>query len=166
MIIINSITGCSFKQSDQTPALLNITAGNQQVGYTAVKKEWDGSVYDVKNPFVSIFKQTSQQIEFKHIEFGEKAILVFDGKLPDSITVKDDILKNNGEYKYTDKETVEVPVTAESDNKFTFIIEKNLASALSSLRVVNGTDIRGYRITASWGDNECVYAFMIKTSFL
>ena len=38
-----------------------------------------------------------------------------------------------------------------------------MASGLSSYYVEGKTDLRGFRMIATWGENECEYAFIIRT---
>ena len=63
---------------------------------------------------------------------------------------------------YSDKLSEDIPVELK-DGKYSFEIKKNMASALSSTYVENKTDIRGFRVIASWGQNECENAFIMRT---
>lgn len=62
---------------------------------------------------------------------------------------------------YSNREIINIPVELKGD-KCSFEIKKHFASALSSFYVENKIDIRGFRINASWGENECEYAFIIR----
>ncbi len=72
------------------------------------------------------------------------------------------MIDENGRQIYTDKEIVNIPVQL-INGKCSFEIEKHFASSLSSYYEPEKKDIRGFRMIASWGENECEYAFIIKT---
>ena len=68
----------------------------------------------------------------------------------------------NGRQIYTDKEIINIPVEL-NNGKCSFAIEKHLASFLSSQYEPEKKDIRGFRMIATWGENECEYACIIQT---
>jgi hypothetical protein len=126
------------------------------------KNKWDGKVYDREDTFKTIIKQ---KIDIKYIETGKTAEINFGKFPPDSIKVYDILLDDEGNNMYTEREIIEIPVEL-NDGKYSFKIENHIATALSS----NSDDYqegkkwnRGFRIIAAWGENECEFAFIIKT---
>jgi hypothetical protein len=97
-------------------------------------------------------------IEVPSIEIGNNVEVSFKANPPDKFTVSDISIDEKGKQIYTDKEIKIIPVELK-DNKCSFKIGEHFASALSSTYEENKVDIRGYRMTATWGENECEYAF-------
>jgi hypothetical protein len=93
---------------------------------------------------------------------GKKVYLDFDGNMPDDIEVLDSILTPEGDFLYDEKNTVVVACESD-DNGYYFLLSKNLASAFSSISGPGWLDLRGFRVKASWGGDEVVYGFVIKT---
>jgi hypothetical protein len=162
-IVILSIlaAGCEFQRVPQEPPDLTVTIGDKEVQYVCAKNKWNGAVYDREDTFKSILKKGSGN-EIPFIEIGETAVIDFKKLPPDQFTIYDILVNEKGEQIYTDRERVKIPVELKH-GRCTFKIEKNLASGLSSFYVENKKDIRGFRMLASWGNNECEYAFVIKT---
>lgn len=92
----------------------------------------------------------------------KKSLWTFGGNPPDKVSVKDMLLDSKGENLYTDKEIEEVPLTKEN-NIYYFLVKTHPWFALSSTFTEDKTDIRGFLVTASWGKDEHVYGFAIKT---
>ena len=155
------MAGCVYQKSYQEPPELSISIGDKQVQYITAKNQWNGSKYDREDTFKTIMKEGSG-IEVPSIEMGNTVEISFKSNQPDKFTVSDILIDEKGEQIYTDKEIKTIPVELK-DNKCSFKIEEHFASALSSTYEENKVDIRGYRMTATWGENECEYAFVIKT---
>jgi len=71
-------------------------------------------------------------------------------------------LDDTGSQIYGDEMIINIPVELKN-GKTSFEINTHMASYLSSLYVEDKKDIRGFKMIASWGDNECEYGFIIKT---
>lgn len=151
------MAGCVYKKSYQEPPELSINIGDKQVQYIVAKNHWNGSIYDREDTFKTIMKKESG-IEVPSIEIGNNVEVSFKANPPDKFTVSDISIDEKGKQIYTDKEIKIIPVELK-DNKCSFKIGEHFASALSSTYEENKVDIRGYRMTATWGENECEYAF-------
>lgn len=85
----------------------------------------------------------------------------FKDNTPDKFAISDILIDKNGNKKYL------TPIISNSfelkDGKCSFEIKRNIEIGLDSYYVPNMTYFRGFRMTASWGENECEYAFIIKT---
>lgn len=157
----NMMAGCVYQKSYQEPPELSINIGDKQVQYIVAKNHWNGSYYDREDTFKTIMKEGSG-IEVPSVEIGNTVGISFKSNPPHKFTISDILIDEKGEQIYTDKEIKIIPVELKN-NKCSFKIDEHFASALSSTYEENKVDIRGYRMIATWGNNECEYAFVIKT---
>lgn len=155
------LMGCSTN-SMQEPPEISITIGDKEIEYISAKNKWDGSIYDREDTFVTILKN---QKDIPIIENGSIVEVAFQSNSPDEFKVFDILIDENGQQIYTDKEIKSIPVVL-AGGKYVFNIETHFASSLSSYYESNKKDIRGFRMIASWGENESEYAFVIKSSTL
>lgn len=150
--------GCSPNSAKEPPEI-SINIGDKEIEYVTAKNKWGGIIYDREDTFVRILKDNKDIPIFENDSIVN---LTFKGNQPDKFTISDIIINENGRPLYTDKEIKNI--TAElNDDKYIFKIEEHFASMLSSYHEPNKKDIRGFRIIATWGANECEYAFVIKT---
>ena len=159
ILLISVIAGCSSLSFIQEPPELTISVGDKQLDYVAAKNKWNGNIYDREDTFVSILKE---QNEIPIFENGSIAEISFKSNPPDKFTISDILIDENGRQIYTDKEIKNIPVEL-NNGRCSFEIEYHFASSLSSYYEPNKKEIRGFRMIASWGENECEYAFIIKT---
>ena len=167
MVLTFFVAGCSAikepvdisTSTNAEPPDILISIDNKEIEYVSAKNKWDGSVYDREDTFVTIFKE---QRDIPIFENGSIAEISFKSNPPDEFKIMDILIDENGRQIYTDKEIINIPVKL-IDGKCSFEIEKHLASSLSSYYEPEKKDIRGFRMIASWGENECEYAFVIKT---
>jgi hypothetical protein len=143
------------------PPKLTITIGDKQLDYIVAKNEWNGAKYDREDTFKTILKKVSIS-ELPYIEIGNTVTISFKNNPPSKFNIMDILVDENGKQRDSNKEIVTIPVKLK-DGKVSFKIEKHLASDLSSYYIEGKTDIRGFRMIATWGENECEYAFIIRT---
>jgi len=76
----------------------------------------------------------------------------------------DSVLNESGVIKYTTREDITIPFTF-SNRKGAFMLEMNPAVFLSSNSedYLPGKTMRGFRLTCSWGENQCEYGFITRT---
>ena len=159
IILTGVIVGCDSSSFMQEPPELTISIGDKQLDYVVAKNKWDGNIFDREDIFISIIKN---QNEIPIFENGSIVEICFKTNPPDKFTISDILIDVKGRQIYTDKEIKNIPIEL-NNGKCTFEIEKHFASGLSSYYEPNKKDIRGYRMIASWGENECEYAFIINT---
>lgn len=159
LILAAVFMGCSSK-SIQEPPELSINIRDKEIEYISAKNKWNGYVYDREDSFVTLLMKQKDIPIFEH---GSVVEIAFESNPPDKFTVADILVNENGHQIYTEKEIKYIPVEL-NDGKCSFIIEKHFASYLSSSYEPDKIDIRGFRMIASWGENECEYAFVIKTN--
>jgi len=81
----------------------------------------------------------------------------------EKITVYENLITTDGKFKYTNKETNEITFSV-VNNTYTFDVETNYASALSS--EMHEFDFRGYRVYLTVNGEDILYTFVIKTDSL
>ncbi len=158
VILIGCVSNTSNTMKEPPEMLIHI--GDMKIEYVVAKNKWNGQQYDREDTFVTILKE---QKDIPVIDIGSFAEITFEGEMPDEFTVSDIIIDETGRPIYTDKEIKEIQVVLHGDKYYTFEIQKHFASYLSSYYEQDKKDIRGFRMIASWGDNEYEYAFVIKT---
>lgn len=161
VVISTLISGCSSSEVPNEPPEISITIGDNDIEYIIGKNKWDNAIYDREDTFHTMLKGESV-IEIPFIEIGETAKIDFMNYTPDDLILYDILINENGEQIYTDREVTTVPIEM-NNGVGSFEIKKHMASYLSSTYVEGKTDIRGFRIIATWGKNECEYGFIIRT---
>ncbi|MCB2291349.1 hypothetical protein LGK97_16605 [Clostridium sp. CS001] len=161
LLIIILMIGCSATNPPQQPPKLSITISEKQLEYVVGENKWNGSIYNREGTFQTILKKGSKN-EIPYIEIGNTATISFTNNPPEKFTISDILIDENGNQRYSNKEIINIPVELK-DGMGSFEIKKHLASGLSSYYVEGKTDIRGFRMIATWEENECEYAFIIRT---
>jgi len=148
--------------STATPVILPelvISIGDKNMKFIESGNIWGDKIYDREDAFKLLLKDGSGA-DLSTIEIGKTAVINFITIPPDKITVSDILLDIDGNQMYGKAGIIDIPVELK-DGKCSFVLEKNISSALSSAFVE--IDTRGLRIIASWGDIQRVYSCIIKT---
>lgn len=149
------------KKSLQEPPKLTITIGDNELQYITAKNKWNGAIFDRQDTFHTILKEGSG-IDIPYIELDKIAVIKFKNNPPDKFTISDILIDKDGKKMYsTPINNIPLEVI---DDKYSFKINKNIETNLDSNWVPNKIYNRGFRIIATWGENECEYAFIIKTT--
>lgn len=163
IIALLSITiffGWNSQTQTQEPPKLTITIRDKEIQYVTAKIKWDGELFDMQNTFENILKEGSE-IEPQYIEFGELAVISFENNPPDKFIMSDILIDIRGDKKFF---TPIISLPLELNNSTcSFKIVKNIETELDSYWAPNMTYLRGFRMTACWGENQCEYDFIIKT---
>lgn len=117
---------------------------------------------DLKDVFKKSYTR-DDLMSAEFFEFDQKVYLDFNGKIPDKLVVMDNILTTEGDFMYDEKSSVSV-ACEKVDDGYYFNIVKHPASGFSSFHKDDRTDLRGYRVKASWGVDDVFYGFIIKTT--
>jgi len=152
--------GCTSQIQTQEPPKLTITIGDNEIEYVTAKNKWNGELFDKQNNFRDILKE-SYGIEPQYIEFGKIAIINFENNPPEKLTISDILIDIKGDKKYLTP-IIHLPLELK-DGKCSFEIKKNIETGLDSYWAPNMTYFRGFNMTATWGENQCEYSFIIKT---
>jgi hypothetical protein len=163
LLITFTFVVCIINKGMTKPPEISITVGDKKVGYVVGLNQWNGAKYDRLGNFNEIMKANSD-IQVPYIHLGETIQIEIRGRVPDTFQLKDYILKENGEVKYTEKKAKEILVEF-INRKGTFELDSHIPALLSSdsKDYEQGKTIRGFSLTCSWGQNECEYGFIIRT---
>lgn len=153
------VYGYTIARSPIEPPAIKITIGDKQIDYIAAKNEWNGAKYDREDTFKTLIKKGT---EIPYIKPGSNITISFVKNPPRDFTISDILIDENGNQRYTYREIINIPAELKN-GKASFELKKHIASGLSSYHVEGKTDIRGFRMIAKWGENECEYAFIIRS---
>ena len=157
--------GCTSSKSLHDPPYdppeITITIEDKELEYVIGKNVWNNSIYDREDTFREILKKGSK-IEIPYIELGKTVVISFNSYPPDNLTISDILLDIDGYKKYPSIDAINIPVELKN-GKCSFEISRNIETLLDSNWVPGMTYNRGFRIIATWGNNECEYAFIIRT---
>lgn len=158
LMLIAVLTSCSSYFMKEPPEL-SVTIEGNEIKYISAKNKWNGSIYDREDTFVSILEN---QKDIPIFENGSVIEIAFENNPPVEFKVLDILIDENGRQIYTDKEIKDIPAIL-INGKCSFKLEKHFASSLSSYYEPEKKEMRGFRMIASWEENECEYAFVIKS---
>ncbi len=146
--------GCKGEISE--PPEIKVTCEETEIPWVVGLNKWGGSAYDREDTFHTIMKSKTEILYIKQ----EKEIQIeFFGSMPDSTKLEDFILNSDGNKKFNETVKPETIPIKFSDKKGKFILSQNYASMLSS----NSAFVRGFRLNCKWGEDECEYAFIIRS---
>jgi hypothetical protein len=155
------LSGCANKA--EGPPEITVKAGSAVIPSTVGVNKWNGGVVDREDSFIALMKNKALE-DLPYIKIGETFSIEIKGNSPDSAVLKDYVLNANGGKKFSEETIAEIPVEFKNE-KSEFVLEKNMASMLSSNSedYKPGNSIRGFSLTCTWGNNECEYAFIIRS---
>lgn len=162
IVCMSLFMGCEQSiesKEPKEPPEVSISIGDKKIQYIMGKNKWDGSIYDREDTFQTIIRE---KLEIPFVEIGEIVEIKFENNPPEQIKLYDILLNEDGHQIYDDKMIIDIPVELKN-GKTSFEINNHIASSLSSYYDPNKVEFRGFRLIASWGDNECEYGFIIKT---
>ncbi len=148
--------GKASGKSPKEPPEISITAGNVSLPWVVGLNKWDGAIYDREDTFKDFFNKNNEVIE---LELGTKITIDFKDHEPDEVVVEEYILKDNGEQFSEGSEPKDIEGITFKGDKMTFSLEES--SEVPSEAVINGYIMRGFRVTCTWGENECEYAIVV-----
>lgn len=134
-------------------------------GYTLNTPQPDGTMQSAiacgADPLTAL-AQSGKEIPFA--DFGSQIILSFDdGSQPDSISLTDMILKEDGSAQYGEPTFIHTDLECRG-GKAEFTLEENPAAYLSSTMNPEGF-YRGFRVNCIWENgSEAEYAFILRTN--
>lgn len=153
------VYGYTIARLPKEPPEIKITIGDMQIDYVAAKNQWNGAKYDREDTFKTILKKST---EIPYIRAGSDVNISFSNNPPTEFTISDILIDEKGNQRYSNAGIINIPVELKN-GKASFELKKHMASGLSSYHVEGKTDIRGFRMLAKWGENECEYAFIIRS---
>jgi|GEM_PF-1419447 len=145
------------------PPTMAITAAGTDINYVVGLNQWNSIMYDREGTFQTIMKNKSKA-DLPYVKLNQVFQIAFKGTAPDSVKLEDYILQTNGNARYSEREVQTIPIEFKN-GKGSFVLAANPAAFLSSASsdYETGASIRGFRLTCKWGENECEYAFIIRS---
>ena len=159
--ILKAIADDSIAKMPEPPKI-TITAAGTEIDYTVGLNRWNNTFYDREGTFQTIMKGKAKT-DLPYVKLNTELHIEFKGTTPDSVKLEDHILNADGNMKY--KEIQTIPIEFKND-KGSFILVSNPAALLSSdsSDYEPGASIRGFRLICKWDENECEYAFIIRSN--
>ncbi len=149
LLLMLVLSGCAEAKPSNK---LTILAGAHSMDCTPVNQEIDS-----EDIFRSFFAEEALS-EIMKVTPNETLSLKFEGDQPTKVTIKDILLRSDGGYQYPEKLSPET-LLIQNNGGFSFVVGRNLASALSSQFDPAKRDYRGFKVNSAWesGDAECVF---------
>lgn len=164
LISVLILTGCGQKVPE-TPPAVEIDAGGITVPNTSNTSYWDNTVYLLNGTASDWIDEYGKPMFFP---IGTIFCVTIPPKsvAPDSVTVTDTLIQEDGTPKYDKKAAIIEVVPQIEENVITFSLENHWASGLSSNSedYKEGTAWHCFEITCNWGENVCVYTFCVRTN--
>lgn len=131
-----------------------------ELDYVIGLNQWNGAKYVRLDTFDTIVIETTMN-DFPYINLGSKVTIDFGMISPTKVTITEEILE------YTDNRFLPIEnkniAVKQKNRKISFDINKLSILGVNSYVTEDVYNIRGFRVIARWGQNECEYAFIIKT---
>jgi len=158
------LTGCGQK-TPESPPTVTIDADGVSVSNITNISAWDNTIYLLDETASDWISEYGEPLFFPigtvfQVTLPEKTAL------PDSITVTDTHIREDGTPKY-DKKAAIVELTPEiNENVITFSLDNHWATGLSSNSedYKEGIAWRCFEVTCCWGENVCVYTFCVRSN--
>ena len=156
VLVLVTLSGCS---SETAVPVISVAAGGEDIVYLSHKLNWDGQSFEEPDGFADIY---AEKDGFKAAFYtrGTEIVVDFGEDLPDEIRVTDDVIQTTGALMYLTRETDKAKHTYE-DGVLYIPIGKHGTSGRSCGFMAEGKDYRGYRVYATYGDDTCIYDFII-----
>lgn len=156
-------TGCGQK-IPETPPVVTIDAAGVSVSNTTNISAWDNTVYLIDGTASEWLDKYGEPLYFpKGTVF--QVILPEKTASPDKITVTDTLIREDGTPKYEQKAAVTEVTPEINENIISFALDDHWATGLSSNSedYKEGSALRCFEISCSWGENICIYTFCVKS---
>lgn len=158
------LTGCG-KKAPETPPEVSVDAGGISVSNTSSISAWDNTVYLLDGTASDWIAEYGEPVFFP---LGTVFSVIIPEKTtaPDSVTVTDTLINEDGTPKYDKKAAVNELTPVIEENIISFSLENHWATGLSSNSedYQEGAAWRCFEITCTWGENVCVYTFCVRSN--
>ncbi|MCL1858408.1 MAG: substrate-binding domain-containing protein [Oscillospiraceae bacterium] len=180
IICFINLSGCN--KTENYPEI-TITINNTKIIYYKLPNKWNGNIYDKLSAYQHVFTENPTMENLVEVNTNDIITIDFMENNPDKIKIEYEFITvsyfNDNDNISSEVETFEIMYEI-NDNKYSFIIDKfdennynnwdskyyELFTPMNSY-MINSDKLcyiagRVYKITASWGENECEYIFLIK----
>ena len=158
-----AFSGCKAQEPEAFPAI-KVSSGGVEISTVIGKNRLNGAVYD-REPTLRHLMSRCAPSDLVHVQNGETIAITFEGTAPDTATLTEHIINADGSMKYESEYSGTVIDIVFTDGKGSFTLEPNFATVLSSdgADYAPGATLKGYRLTCDFGDDQCEYAFAIRS---
>ncbi len=158
------LTGCGQKVPE-TPPVVEIDAGGITVSNTANISCWDNTVFMLDGTASDWLAEYGEPV-FYPLGTVFRVTLPEKTAAPDTVTVTDTLIHDDGTPKYDEKAAVNEVIPEIEENTITFSLDNHWATGLSSNSedYQEGAAWRCFEIACTWGENVCVYTFCVRTN--
>jgi hypothetical protein len=178
MICFGILFGCN-NQTAKYPDI-TVTVNDTKIPYYTIPIKWNGDTAHKPTAYIYVFEQNPEMENLVEVNSGDMITVDFGKKSPDKVKIVYELL--TAPYYIGIENTASAAETFDmtfdiKENKYSFNVDKfeikiysdnywlftprqpQFLSGAENIRYIAG---RVYKITASWGDDECEYAFVIK----
>jgi len=177
-LVFASCPSCSPEPEDPNAPYpkIEITANGAKITYYALPHKWDGVSYKKPSAYRHVFEKNPEMSGLAEVKIGDTITVDFKDNIPDSVAVEYEFL-TVPYYPLTENTASIIDLIKldfeSQDGKYSFTVDEmdgvwaNLLFTQheggvfsEDLHYIAG---RVYKITASWGDDECEYVFVVKS---
>lgn len=148
MCSVSLLAGCQKEEKSTEPPKIEITAGGEEINWTVDLNIWDGNTYEHE---LSFDKNLEDSAEIKTVELDTEISVLFSENAPDNIQLRHCLLNLSGSQ-----------IILEKDPEVLELTEGKASFTLSKSEEINGSYLDGFKIIASWENNQCEYSFVLK----
>lgn len=143
-------------------SIFKVEGGGTEIFCMAGLNQWNGLAYDRSDSFKDL---AAMDREIPYLEAGETVKLRFTEEgMPNTWSLYDYVLNEEGKETYRNVSPDQIVLLFEQGTA-SFELEHHHAEVLDSSlgNYGEGNLIRGFKLICTWGDNECEYAWLIRT---
>ncbi len=152
VVCISLIPACGKGVNE--PAIIEFTYSGGAIPYVMAKNRWNGSVYDREDTFKLFIGGGYGIIDTMA---GGEIYIGFPSTVPDKVKLEYYLLGDSGRVDNPNAEPSKIELDFKLKKAY-FVIPSE--SRDGDLDMNGSLGLVGFRITCSWGVNECEYAFI------
>ncbi len=163
LALTGAISGMAMAMPmDTQPPVFTVMAGGEALPSTVGLNRWNGAMVKRADTLEALAAEGGA---LPYVALGTEITFDFGGATPDSMEMTGYVLNRDGTQKYwlDDPRSEVTPVFENGAGTFQFT--GNFLTLLSSdsADYGQGQSMQGFKLTCNWGENQCEYAFMLRT---
>lgn len=172
------MVGCTFKKESEISSsvednldeksVLTISIKEKEIPYFVEQYVLDGPEDEKKEKeyaAVQLIKDLRESEELvPYVEIGNVILIHFEEDCPEKITLRDNIIYEDGHMKFQSNEALETSLTLE-DSEAQYELAPHMAVAFSSdsRSYLDGNIYRGISFVYNWNGKDYEYTFVLRT---
>lgn len=165
LIMASALTSCGNRLQEETSEI-SISSCGKEIAFIS-EEFYPSDEENSASEFVSAESWLEQAGEPEYYPDGSLFEIKFpeDMGIPDSVSINDVLITSDGKLKYDKSVAVKEAVPVINDNTVSFVLDKHLATSLSSNSedYKKGSAYRSFGIICGWGDEQYRYTFCIRS---